>query len=417
MLVRSCDRVRAIKIDGMTANATQRLFADRNFRLYTIASVVSWLSFFAQTLAISWLTWELTHSPTWLAIITLIDTAPYFIFGPWGSVMSDRYDRHKVLLVGYSFALLQALLLAGTSMAGVLSIGVLSMLAFMHGTVHSFSVPAAYGLLPRAVHKENLSAAIAFSSSYRTLAMFAGPAVPGVLLATGPVYVSFLFNALGYVVYLWMLRLMRLPLAPVAPRSGKSFYGDYVDGLRYSLTHPLISLLLVLTFFNDGLRGLNVRLLPAFVDRLFTSSTSGLAILAGATGIGAAAASVWLSLDRRPDLVGRIIQWGFAAAIAATVLFAATGNTWVAISARVLFGLAAEAVLTSNLILMQSNVDDAYRSRVIGLWFLVSQFSNVSLLAVGPLAERFGLNVPVYGFSSIALLVLVIFWRSFARGR
>ena len=35
----------------MITDATRRLFADHNFRLYTIASVVSWLSFFAQTLA------------------------------------------------------------------------------------------------------------------------------------------------------------------------------------------------------------------------------------------------------------------------------------------------------------------------------------------------------------------------------
>ncbi len=35
----------------MITDATRRLFADHNFRLYSIGSVVSWLSFFAQTLA------------------------------------------------------------------------------------------------------------------------------------------------------------------------------------------------------------------------------------------------------------------------------------------------------------------------------------------------------------------------------
>ena len=40
---------------------------------------------------------------------------------------------------------------------------------------------------------------------------------------------------------------------------------------------------------------------------------------------------------------------------------------------------------------------------------MVSQLSNVALLAVGPLAEWFGLNVPIYGFSTPAFLALVIF--------
>lgn len=83
----------------MTTAATARLFANRNFRLYTVASVVSWLSFFAQTLAVSWLTWELTHSPAWLAVMAVLDIAPYFLLGPWGSVLADSLDRHRMLFV------------------------------------------------------------------------------------------------------------------------------------------------------------------------------------------------------------------------------------------------------------------------------------------------------------------------------
>ena len=36
----------------MVSERTRQLFADRNFRLYSMASVVSWLSFFARTLAL-----------------------------------------------------------------------------------------------------------------------------------------------------------------------------------------------------------------------------------------------------------------------------------------------------------------------------------------------------------------------------
>ena len=92
----------------MVAESTRQLFADRNFRLYTIASVVSWLSFFAQTLAVSWLTWELTHS-------------------------ADRHDRHRILFIAYVAALIQSLLLALTAMAGVLHVGSLGPLAQWYG--------------------------------------------------------------------------------------------------------------------------------------------------------------------------------------------------------------------------------------------------------------------------------------------
>ena len=393
----------------MVTDSTRRLFADRNFRLYTIASVISWLSFFAQTLAVSWLAWELTHSTTWLGVIAALDIAPYFILGPWGSVVADRYDRHRILFVAYVFSMLQSVLLTVTSMAGVLGVGMLGTLALAHGVIHAFSVPASYGLLPRAVERDNLGAAIAFSSSYRTLAMFAGPALAGVLLATFPVYVSFLFNVVGYGVYLLMLTMMRLPPALPPVPSGKSFYGDYVDGLRYSLTHPLIGMLLLLTFFSDALRGLTHRLLPAFAERVFGAGSGGLAILAGATGLGAAVASVWLAQSRRPERMLSIIMAGVAVGIVATLVFVSTRQGWTAAGARVVFGVAAEAALTGTIILLQSHVDESYRSRVMGLWFMISQLANFMLLAVGPLAERFGLDAPIYGVCALALLALLLF--------
>ena len=401
----------------MIPTTGKRLFADRNFRLYSTGSVISWLSFSVQVLAVSWLAWDLTHSPAWLGVITFLDAAPYFIFGPWGSVFADRHDRHKVLYGTYCFALAQALLLALASATGLLGIYVLGALAFLHGTIHAFSVPAAYGLLPRVVSKELLPSAIAFSSAYRTMSMFAGPALAGLVLATCPVYVAFVLNAAGYVVFVWCLRKMRLPprvSAQAEPKHGEkrnSVYHDYVEGLRYSLGHRVIGMLLVLSFFNDGLRVLTMRLLPAYADKLYGSGgPEGLALLSGVTGVGAAAASVWLARSRAPERTARIILWSFLVGIASTLVFIRTGHPWVALAARLVFGVAAEAALTATVILLQGNVDEAYRSRVMGLWFMVSQVSNVSLLAIGPLAERFGLNPPLYVFCGLASGVLAVFW-------
>jgi len=53
-----------------------KAFSERNFRIYTVGSITSWVSFFIQLLAVNWLTWELTKSTTWLAIITFLDIAP-----------------------------------------------------------------------------------------------------------------------------------------------------------------------------------------------------------------------------------------------------------------------------------------------------------------------------------------------------
>ena len=90
-------------------------FSERNFRIYTIGSISSWISFFIQLLAINWLTWELTNSTKWLAIITFLDIAPNFVFVPIGSVLADRFDRIRIVVITHILALFQALALEASA--------------------------------------------------------------------------------------------------------------------------------------------------------------------------------------------------------------------------------------------------------------------------------------------------------------
>ena len=124
-------------------------FEDRNFRRYSVGSIVSWRSYFVQAVAVSWTTWDLTHSTRWLAIVALM---------PLGGVVADRHDRVRVLLISYALATLQAAVLAGLAFAGELTIGLLAALSFLHGAIHAFSIPAQFGFLPRFVERRRLYA-------------------------------------------------------------------------------------------------------------------------------------------------------------------------------------------------------------------------------------------------------------------
>jgi len=50
-----------------------KILNEINFRIYTIGSITSWTSFFIQVVAINWITWEMTKSTTWLAVISFLD--------------------------------------------------------------------------------------------------------------------------------------------------------------------------------------------------------------------------------------------------------------------------------------------------------------------------------------------------------
>ena len=73
-------------------------FADRNFRWYSLGSIISWLSFFVQAVAVSWTAWDLTHSTAWLAIVALADATANIVLMPIGGGLAEKLasDRRAV---------------------------------------------------------------------------------------------------------------------------------------------------------------------------------------------------------------------------------------------------------------------------------------------------------------------------------
>ena len=271
-----------------------RAFSERNFRIYTIGSIASWISFFIQLLAINWLTWELTKSTTWLAIITFIDIAPNFIFVPIGSALADRFDRIRIVVITHILALFQALALAVLASMGQITIFSLAILVFLHGLIHSFSVPSLYGILPRVISKENLSSAIAVNSAYTRLSLFVGPLIAGILITNFHISAAFFANAIGYVIYLISIGFLRIPKEETRPQINSGILSDILEGGHHIIGHAGIGPMLLLVFIGNAVSYSLFNLLPAYADIVFGRGVDGYTIFLASAGLGAGAGSLWI---------------------------------------------------------------------------------------------------------------------------
>lgn len=380
--------------------------ADRNFRIFSIGSITSWLCFFVQVVAVSWTAWELTHSTYWLAIIALLDIAPNVILVPFGSVLADRYDRFKIEIIAYVVALLQALALTVLAYTGTLTIWPLAVLVLLHGAIHSFSVPAAYGLLPRFVARERLTSAIAVNSAYTQGAILVGPALAGWLILHAGTAFAFATNVFGYAVFLVSAAFLRTPADyQQAPRSNRSVLGDLVDGARYIFGHHGISTLLILMLLGDVLAVSLYHMLPAFSANDLGLGVEGMSTILACYGAGATLAALWLahggSARMQPALVLRAFAI-YACAMAGLVL---SGALWLAAGAALLWGIAGQIRSTGTIALLQTSVPDAQRGRVMGTEFLFSRIAGgIGTYFVGAVAERHGLQIPMLVVVAVCLL-------------
>jgi predicted MFS family arabinose efflux permease len=371
-------------------------FRERNFRIYTIGSITSWISFFIQLLAINWLTWELTKSTKWLAVISFLDIAPNFIFVPIGSALADRIDRIQIVVITHILALLQALALALLALTGQITIFYLAILVLLHGLIHSFSVPSLFGMLPRVVSKANLSSAIAVNSAYTHLSLFVGPVIAGVLIAKFHISAAFFANVMGYLIYLIMIGFLHIPPEGERSQISNSILSDILKGGRHIWRHEGIGPMLLLVFIGSAVSYSLFNLLPAFADIVFERGVGGLSILMASAGLGAGAGALWLAyqgLSKRTTLRTLV---GFLIVILSVALFVSTKNYLVGTLFIFVFGAGNEIRSTGTVTLIQNSVDDDKRGRVMGAYFLIHRASNAfGMLIIGTAADYFGLYYPI----------------------
>src|SRR6202522_210251 len=91
---------------------TFRAFKSRNYRLYFTGQSLSLIGTWMQKTAVSWVIYTLTHSTFMLGLSLFASQFPSFLFSLIGGVVSDRYNRYRVLLTTQAASLIQALLLA-----------------------------------------------------------------------------------------------------------------------------------------------------------------------------------------------------------------------------------------------------------------------------------------------------------------
>jgi MFS family permease len=379
-------------------------FRDENFRRYSLGSILSWITYFVQAVVVSWTTWELTHSTRWLAIVALLDAAPNVALMPLGGVIADRFDRFRVMLLSYGLAWLQAVALTWLSWTGQLTIERLAALAFLHGAIHAFSIPAQYGLLPRFVERKRLSSAIGVAAAYTQLAVFAGPALAGWLILHFGVVAAFASNVVGYGVFFAFVAFLRKPAGYVQPpASGKSFIGDFLDGLQAIRAHHGILALLALLLLGDASYAAIYQMAPAIADRNLGAGVEGLSAMLASAGAGATIAALWLAQGGAERATPAVVLRAFGGF--SVVVLSLTHGLIAGAIAMFVVGASYETCRTGSVALTQIAIPDALRGRVMSTRFLMLKGAGaLGIVATGAAADGWGLRAPLLAGAAFATL-------------
>ncbi|WP_420548325.1 MFS transporter [Curvivirga sp.] len=389
-------------------------FSDRNFRIYSVGSITSWITFFIQLIAVNWYAWEITQSTAWLAIITLMDILPTILFMPFCGALADRYDRLKIWKISNFLLLSQAVLIAYLAWIDQLPIITLAALVFIHGIFVALTVPAMNSMLPRFIAKEKLTSAIAVNASYTQFAVFVGPALAGFLIANFDIAIAFGINAFGYMVLLLVIYTLKTPEDFTSPtKSEKSIMADIQDGFSYIFKHPQFMPIVILMLLGDFLMSAVYYMTPAFSDQLLEAGVIGVSAILAARGIGATITALWLAHGGEALIIPHRIIWAFLISMIALVIMYLFPNLYIAIAMSVIMGLAGEFRRTLSYSYIQVEVIEEQRGRVMGSLFMLGQCAGgIGTYIVGAIAVNYGLIIPTLLAAAFCFAIwLILFIR------
>src|ERR1019366_1008839 len=156
-------------------------FASRDFRRYQLARVAAILGAEAQSVAVAWQVYSITHRAIDLGYTGLVLFLPGLFFLLPAGHIADRFDRRRVILICYGLQVFCTMALLVFARAGVRSLTPIFAVLFLIGTGRAFSGPASSALVPHLVPEKHFVNAVTWGGAIFQLANTMGPALGGVL--------------------------------------------------------------------------------------------------------------------------------------------------------------------------------------------------------------------------------------------
>src|SRR3990170_4142273 len=107
----------------------------RNYRLFFSGQVISWTGTWVAWVAQGWLVLEITQSGFGLGVVTALQWLPVMLFGAWGGVLADRFDKRKLLILTNVSSAGLSLLLGVLTVSGVIELWMIVVVALLLGVL------------------------------------------------------------------------------------------------------------------------------------------------------------------------------------------------------------------------------------------------------------------------------------------
>jgi MFS family permease len=361
--------------------------------------------------AVPYQVYTLTGSSFLVGVTSVVALVPLIVFGLLGGAIADSMDRRRLMLITSAGAALSSALLAVQALLP--GGGNLALLWVLTACVSGFAAvnqPTRSAVVPAVVGAELVPAANALSMTVRHVGVIAGPLLAGLLIGMGELFLTYLVDALGFLVALLLLR--GLPSLPARENPGPLRLGAAVRGVGEGFAFLRTQPVLLMTFVVDIIAMMFAwpqAVFPEMSETRFEGSPNSLGWLFAGISIGALVSGLtsgWVSrVDRQGAVVlGAIVVWGVA-----IIGFGFAPTLWFAVLCLAVAGAGdmVSAVLRTSM--LQLAAPEEMRGRMQGVFLVVvAGGPRLGDLRAGALASTAGVTVAMVSGGIVVVVAMVV---------
>ncbi len=399
-------------------------FAFYDFRRYQMARSAAVLASEAQSIAVAWQVYSITHRPLDLGYTGLALFLPGLLFLLAAGHAADRFDRRLILIVTYGLQAVCTAFLCLLAYANISNVYPIYGVLFLIGTVRAFSGPAGSSLIPHLVPEKHFVNAVTWGGAVFQFANVTGPALGG-LLFTLPLTcivpgshaairldgapIVYLFSML---MLIWSVFLIAsLHVRPGRMEHKATSLKVILAGFHYVARSQMLLGALSLDLFVMLLGGA-VALMPIFAHEIFHAGPAGLGMLRAAPAVGSVVMSVVLARFPLRRHAGHHLFMAVSLFGVATVAFGLSRSLWLSLVALAISGAADSVSVIIRGALVQLATPPAMRGRVSAVNSLFIGASNeLGSFESGLTAQWWG-AVPATILGGVGALAVAALWST-----
>ena len=394
--------------------------SNKPFKLYFFSNTIALLGLWIQKIGVGWLTWEITESTIWTSFVTLALMAPAGIIGPVFAVFAENWNMRKASIILKILMFLVGGIIWFLQYLDMHSLFTLAFLSILQGLLSACYHPVRLVFVSIVVPRNLLSSAVGLNSASFNGSRVVGPAFAGVTITLYNLETTFFIAMLTYIPLIPVLIYMPLRERIKSSNTQKQFFKSLLEGGKVALQSPIISKGLFVVFISAFfVRGM-LEIQPTIAGEILNKGSVGLSLITATAGFGALLASIWIGFRANINIkIETKLVSMLTVGLVVSFILGFISDMYLMAFAFTIVGFTTTAVGIGTQTLIQLEVDEIYRARVLTWWSSVSFCSlTIGGILLGFAGEFIPLNVgmmimPILGYLLFKLIVYFRFKNDF----